>query len=242
MIDNVKFNNLLSYLKSLEKVAIAFSGGVDSTLLVKACQMALKDNVLAISMKTPYIPAWEIEEAVNFTREHNIRHKLFDIPFLHQLKENRKDRCYWCKSHLFKHMLSEAHKEGFTTVNISGKLLSFASKLDDSKSDEASMLEKISGIRILSVEDKELNKGLNFYKELDADGFFKNNKYESLMEVTDKDQVVRFYGRSGEKGKLSELLLVVGGNDNTLISIRGVINPDDISKLTGSLDLGVKTK
>jgi len=135
-----------------------------------------------------------------------------------------------------------ANKEGFTTVNISGKLLSFASKLDDSKSDEASMLEKISGIRILSVEDKELNKGLNFYKELDEDGFFKNNKYETLMEVTDKDQVVRFYGRSGEKGKLSELLLVVGGNDNTLISIRGVINPDDISKLTGSLNLGVKTK
>ena len=135
-----------------------------------------------------------------------------------------------------------ANKEGFTTVNISGKLLSFASKLDDSKSDEASMLEKISGIRILSVEDKELNKGLNFYKELDEDGFFKNNKYETLMEVTDKDQIVRFYGLSGEKGKLSELLLVVGGNDNTLISIRGVINPDDISKLTGSLDLGVKTK
>ena len=135
-----------------------------------------------------------------------------------------------------------ANKEGFTTVNISGKLLSFASKLDDSKSDEDSMLEKISGIRILSVEDKELNKGLNFYKELDEDGFFKNNKYETLMEVTDKDQVVRFYGRSGEKGKLSELLLVVGGNDNTLISIRGVINPDDISKLTGSLNLGVKTK
>jgi len=135
-----------------------------------------------------------------------------------------------------------ANKEGFTTVNISGKLLSFASKLDDSKSDEASMLEKISGIRILSVENKELNKGLNFYKELEEDGFFKNNKYETLMEVTDKDQIVRFYGRSGEKGKLSELLLVVGGNENTLISIRGVINPDDISKLTGSLDLGVKTK
>ena len=135
-----------------------------------------------------------------------------------------------------------ANKEGFTTVNISGKLLSFASKFDDSKRDEASMLEKISGIRILSVENKELNKGLNFYKELEADGFFKNNSYEVLMEVTDKDEVVRFYGRSGEKGKLSELLLVVGGNDNTLISIRGVINPDDIAKLTGSLDLGVKTK
>jgi hypothetical protein len=135
-----------------------------------------------------------------------------------------------------------ANKEGFTTVNISGKLLSFASKFDDSKSSEMAMLEKLSGIRILSVEDKELNKGLNFYKELEADGFFKNNKYESLMEVTDKDEIVRFYGRAGEKGKLSELLLVVGGNDNTLISIRGVIDPDDIGKITGSLDLDIKTK
>jgi hypothetical protein len=135
-----------------------------------------------------------------------------------------------------------ANKEGFTTVNISGKLLSFASKFDDSKSEETAMLEKLSGIRILSVEDKDLNKGLNFYKELEADGFFKNNNYEVLMEVTDKDEVVRFYGRAGEKGKLSELLLVVGGNDNTLISIRGVIDPDDIGKITGSLDLGVKTK
>jgi hypothetical protein len=135
-----------------------------------------------------------------------------------------------------------ANKEGFTTVNISGKLLSFASKFDDSKSKDAEMLEKISGIRILSVEDSSLNKGLNFYKELEVDGFFKNHNYEVLMEVTEKNEVVRFFGRSGGSGKLSELLLVVGGNSNTLISIRGVIDPDDIAKLTGSLDLGIKTK
>ena len=135
-----------------------------------------------------------------------------------------------------------ANKDGFSTVNISGKLLGLASKMDDSNSSQAAMLQKISGIRILSVENKELNKGLNFYKELESDGFFKNNDYESLMEVTEKNQVVRFYGRSGEKGKLSELLLVVGGDDNTLISIRGVINPEDIGKITGSLNLGVKTK
>ena len=135
-----------------------------------------------------------------------------------------------------------ANREGFTTVNISGKLLSFASKFDESKSSETAMLEKLSGIRILSVEDKDLNKGLNFYKELEADGFFKNNNYEVLMEVTEKDEIVRFYGRAGEKGKLSELLMVVGGNDNTLISIRGVIDPDDIGKITGSLNLDIKAK
>jgi len=135
-----------------------------------------------------------------------------------------------------------ANKDGFTTVNISGKLLSLANQFADSKDDEIEMLNKISGIRVLSADDSIVNKNLNFYKELESDGFFKNNKYEVLMEVTDKNEVVRFYGRSGANGKLSELLLVVGGNSNTLISIRGVINPDDIGKLTGSLDLGIKTK
>lgn len=135
-----------------------------------------------------------------------------------------------------------ANKEGFTTVNISGKLLSLANSFADKKDDEIEILNKISGIRVLSVEDSIMNQKLNFYKELDADGFFRNNKYEVLMEVTDKDEVVRFYGRSGSNGKLSELLLVVGGSSNTLISIRGIINPEDIGKLTGSLNMGIKTK
>ena len=135
-----------------------------------------------------------------------------------------------------------ANKDGFTTVNISGKLLSFSSKTEDSKSKEADMLGKISGIRILSVENKELNKTLNFYKELEADGFFKNNNYEVLMEVTEKNEIVRFLGKSDENGTLSDLLLVVGGDDNTLISISGVIDPKDIGKITGSLNLGFPKK
>lgn len=136
-----------------------------------------------------------------------------------------------------------ANKDGFTTVNISGKLLSFASKLDgESKSKEAEMLGRLSGIRILTVDEKELNNNLNFYKELEADGLFRNNNYEVLMEITQKDEIVRFYGRHGEKGKLSELLMVVGGKENTLISIRGVIDPNDISNISRSLNIGVSSK
>lgn len=132
-----------------------------------------------------------------------------------------------------------ANKEGFTTVNISGALLRFAGKLDDSNSAESKMLSGLEGLRILTVEDDALNAKLDFYKELEGDGFFRNNDYEVLMEVTDKDEVVRFYGRSGGSGKLSELLLVVGGKENTLISIRGTIAPEDISKITKSLNIDV---
>lgn len=135
-----------------------------------------------------------------------------------------------------------ANKQGFTTVRISGALLSFASKFEDADNPESKLLSGLKGVRILSVDDDKLNSELDFYKELEKDGFFKNHDYEVLMEVTEADEVVRFYGKSAGDGKLSELLLVVGGDDNALISIQGVIDPENIGKITGALDIDVLPK
>lgn len=135
-----------------------------------------------------------------------------------------------------------ANKKGFTTVNISGKLLSFASQMDTGDEEAAKMMSELKGIRVLSVEDHELNKNIDFYKELDDLGFFKNNEYESLMDVTEDNQVVRFLVRSGEGKKYSELLLIVGGEDNALISIRGSIDPANIGKITKNINVGVNSK
>lgn len=133
-----------------------------------------------------------------------------------------------------------ANQKGFTTVNISGKLLGFAGKLDTGNPETSKMLNNLTGIRILSVDDDDLNKQVDFYTELDKEGFFKNNTYESLMDVTEDNQIVRFYARETDGGKFSELLLVVGGkDDNTLISIRGLIDPENIGKITGALDIDV---
>lgn len=134
-----------------------------------------------------------------------------------------------------------ANQKGFMTVNISGKLLGMAGKLDTTNPETDKMLTNLSGIRILSVDDEALNKHLDFYKELEGEGFFRNNGYESLMDVTEDDQVVRFYAKDAGGGKISELLLVVGGEDNTLISIRGLIDPENIGKITGALDIDVKS-
>ncbi len=136
-----------------------------------------------------------------------------------------------------------ANQKGFTTVNISGKLLGFAGKLDVGDPETGKMLNNLTGIRILTVEDDGLNKKVDFYQELDNEGFFRNNTYESLMDVTEDNQIVRFYAREAEGGKFSELLLVVGGkDDNTLISIRGLIDPENIGKITGALDIDVDVK
>jgi len=132
-----------------------------------------------------------------------------------------------------------ANQKGFTTVNISGKLLGFASNIDTGDENVSKMLANLTGVRILSVEDHELNKNLDFYGELEKDGFFKNNDYEVLMEVTEEDEIVRFLGRDAGENRFSELLLIVGGDDNALISIRGLIDPENIGKITKSLNLEV---
>lgn len=132
-----------------------------------------------------------------------------------------------------------ANRKGMTTVNISGKLLNFAAKIDSGDDETAKMMSELKGIRILSVDDHELNKGIDFYKELEAGGFFKNNEYESLMDVTEDHEVVRFLVRSAGNNKYSELLLIVGGEENALISIRGSIDPANIGKITKSLDIDI---
>lgn len=135
-----------------------------------------------------------------------------------------------------------ANKEGFTTVNISGKLLGFASQIDSGDPETSEMLSKLSGIRILSVENSDITGKLDFYEELNNDGFFSNNEFEVLMEVTETDEVVRFLAKDAGNGTFSDLILVVGGNDNALISIRGIIDPENIGKITKAVDIDLGTK
>lgn len=135
-----------------------------------------------------------------------------------------------------------ANQKGFTTVNISGKLLGFASQIDTGDETTKDLLSGLKGIRVLSVEDDELNKKIDFYKELEADGFFKNNDFEVLMEVTEENEVVRFLARDAGNGKISDLLLVVGGDDNALISISGIIDPENIGKITKAVNIDVGDK
>lgn len=132
-----------------------------------------------------------------------------------------------------------ANQKGFTTVNISGKLLGFASQIETGDKATTDMLSGLKGIRVLTVEDDELNKKLDFYSELEQSGFFKNNDYEVLMEVTESNEVVRFLAKDAGNGKISDLLLVVGGDENTLISISGIIDPQSIGKITKAMNIDV---
>ena len=116
MNDNQKYSTLLSWFQMHPKVAVAFSGGVDSTFLLAAAQKIWGEDVLALTVKTPYIPDWEVAEAVAFCKEHTIKHQVVTSDIIPEIANNPENRCYLCKRHLFNMLKSIACQEGFVNV------------------------------------------------------------------------------------------------------------------------------
>ncbi|KAF0234417.1 MAG: hypothetical protein FD177_798 [Desulfovibrionaceae bacterium] len=96
-----KYRDLLDGLHSLERVVVAFSGGLDSTFLLHAARQALRDGVLAVTISTSYMAQAEIEEAASAAQAMQAAHRVLDVPFPELLRDNPPERCYLCKKALF---------------------------------------------------------------------------------------------------------------------------------------------
>ncbi len=117
MVNNQKYTELLSYLQQLGRVVVAFSGGVDSTFLLRAAKEALgEENVKAITIATPYIPRWELEEAKVFATEMGVAFERMEFPLPEAIKNNPENRCYLCKKAVFTTLKAAALAGGFSHV------------------------------------------------------------------------------------------------------------------------------
>ncbi|MDO5382380.1 MAG: ATP-dependent sacrificial sulfur transferase LarE [Eubacteriales bacterium] len=98
-----KLNNLKSYLQKLGSVAVAFSGGVDSTFLLKVSHEVLGDDAVAVTAQSCSFPKRELDEAKAFCRIEKIRHFICDSEELEieGFSHNPPNRCYLCKKELF---------------------------------------------------------------------------------------------------------------------------------------------
>ncbi len=111
-----KRDRLDRVINDLNSFVIGFSGGVDSSYLLFRAHKLLKGRVMGVTLHTPYIPLSEIEEAIRFAEIHKINHRVLELPFPDQIRENPPDRCYICKKILFDHLLRFAAKNGFSHV------------------------------------------------------------------------------------------------------------------------------
>jgi hypothetical protein len=127
--------------------------------------------------------------------------------------------------------------ETFTQVTISSKMFGLLTNMEvDDKEDQEviNAISKLKGLRILAKE--ETRDGRMLYKE--ALGLVPGKEYEELMSVRDEDKDMKFFIKEMSPGKIAELVMVAGGNDDFMVlSLFGEIDLKQIGKIGSKMDI-----
>mgnify|MGYP006409733171 FL=1 len=113
-----KLSKLKAVVSKLESVVVAFSGGVDSTLVAKVCYDTLKDKSMADTARSETYPDFEFKESQKLADEIGIKHLVIDTSELaiEGFANNPPERCYFCKTELFGKLKEIAGEQGFLNV------------------------------------------------------------------------------------------------------------------------------
>jgi pyridinium-3,5-biscarboxylic acid mononucleotide sulfurtransferase len=96
-------DRLVEILRGLDRVAVAFSGGIDSTVVAKAAHLALGERAVAVTADSPSVPRRELTDARTLAEQIGIRHVVLPTNEFADPKYVQNDgaRCYFCKSELY---------------------------------------------------------------------------------------------------------------------------------------------
>jgi hypothetical protein len=130
-------------------------------------------------------------------------------------------------------------EKGVVAIHVPGFVMKFAAAVADLDHDEKQLLRSLKSVKILTIEDQERFPGVNFAKEMDQSRMKGN--YNLLLEVHDGNEDVIIAARE-KRGKITDLIVVVGGKDNVLVHVRGRMESDllkELAKVSGVKELQI---
>ena len=113
-----KLDRLREYLSNFDKLCVAYSGGVDSDLLMNVAYEVLKDNAIAVIGDGVMLSRKDLEDAENLARKTGIKYYVVKVDAfsVNEFKFNDKKRCYYCKKNIMGEIIKKANELGFYTV------------------------------------------------------------------------------------------------------------------------------
>jgi len=158
-----KFEQLKSLIADLESVVVAFSGGIDSTLVLKVAHDVLGTEAVGVTADSPSVPRSELVEAKKIAKKIGSLHMVIETQEINDenYAKNPKNRCYFCKSELYSQLVSVARQLGVKNI-LNG------TNLDDlgdyrpglEAADEYSVISPLVKVGLNKEEVRELAKFL----------------------------------------------------------------------------------
>ncbi|MEZ5070309.1 MAG: DUF4252 domain-containing protein [Bacteroidales bacterium] len=120
--------------------------------------------------------------------------------------------------------------EGVVALKVPGFVMRMAASIGDLDREEKALLRSLRSVSVLTIDENELYPGVNFAREFAS--FRGSDDTHILLEVHDSGEDVLIAARE-KNGRITDLFVAVGGDDNVLVHVKGRMDRDLLENLAG---------